>query len=195
MCACDDWPLSRAIDSQNLPPSLPCPSLWPFILMTATRHTPTNPPHHRCMKCYDELKGEEIEIGGTVLRKSELVKEKNDKVRPSRVFFLYLSPHARLPPCMCLSGGRRWLSIALTRRGFAPGPPGPTLPFARASWMPCVWMCLLVLRARRAAVGILTLQPSTPRTSSKWRSRGSGATRAGPGSTKSAPSTTPATTR
>lgn len=43
------------------------------------------PPHHdRCMSCYQEIKGEEIEIGGTVLRKSELIKEKNDKVSAGR---------------------------------------------------------------------------------------------------------------
>ena len=35
--------------------------------------------YHWCVPCYSEIKGEEIEIGGTVLRKSELVKEKNDK--------------------------------------------------------------------------------------------------------------------
>ncbi len=43
----------------------------------------------RCTSCHGELKSE-IEIGGTVLRKSELVKEKNDKVK-KRAFLTFMA--------------------------------------------------------------------------------------------------------
>lgn len=45
----------------------------------------------RCVPCYQEIKGEEIEIGGTVLKKSELIKDKNDKVRTARTTCCVLS--------------------------------------------------------------------------------------------------------
>ena len=43
------------------------------------------------MPCYQEIKGEEIQIGGTILKKSELIKEKNDKVSQSILVFLSLN--------------------------------------------------------------------------------------------------------
>jgi len=36
--------------------------------------------YHWCTNCFAEMKDEEIHIGGTVLRKSELIKKKNDEV-------------------------------------------------------------------------------------------------------------------